>query len=110
MSTEVGVDRGRETLGRLRDVVQGIGRAVRENDLTALDRLVAEEESLLREIVTTHVTFGDDEAARNELRALVAEISRRNTMNAVLIQEQLALVKTMAHFLFKDRRAVDHLA
>ena len=110
MNRTVTPEAARRTLVRLRDLTEAIGKAVTENNLAALDRLVPEEEALIAEIGGTHVDGSEDGLLRDELRDLVADIFRKNTKNALLIQEQLALVRTTVRAILGERGTVDHLA
>lgn len=95
--------------GELAALLDAIGEAARDGDVATLSALVPKEEALLKQ--ADAIALGDmDTEARERLAPLVRDIARRNTKNAILIQGQLALIRTVVHTLFPDGNSFNRLA
>lgn len=91
-------------------VLGEIEQAVMAADTERLAELVAQQEELMRRALAVRLPKEAPPALADELRRAAEDAVRRNTTNAVLLSEQLALIQETIKAILGERRAVDHLA
>ncbi len=92
------------------DVLGEIQQAVMAADTERLSELVAEQEDLMRRAAQTPLPETIPAPLAQELHDAAEEAGRRNTTNAVLLTEQLALIQETMKAILGEQRAIDRLA
>jgi hypothetical protein len=94
----------------LGDVLTAIQEAIMAADTEKLSELVPLQEELMRR--TTHIQLPAEVSPElgRELREAAEEAVRRNTTNAVLLSEQLALIQETMKAIIGEQRAINRLA
>lgn len=94
----------------LADVLGEIQRCVMAADTARLADILPEQEELMRRAAAVELPQDVPPELAEELRHAAEDAVRRNTTNAVLLSEQLALIQATMKAILGERRAIDRLA
>jgi hypothetical protein len=110
VSEEADLDRLLLTYRRLSELLGEIQQAVMAADTGRLSELVLQQEELMRQAADTPLPKEIPDRLAREIHDAAQEAARRNTTNAVLLSEQLALIQAIMKAILGKQRAIDRLA
>ncbi|MDA8345057.1 MAG: hypothetical protein M0Z66_06195 [Thermaerobacter sp.] len=110
MSVESEVQQLVDLYHRLAALLGEIEQAVMLADTDRLSELVPQQEELMRRAAEMPLPSEAPPALVQQLEEAAGEAVRRNTTNAVLLSEQLALIQETMKAILGEQRAIDHLA
>ncbi len=94
----------------LGEVLRQIQEAVMAADTEKLAELVPRQEELMRRTTRIRLPAEVSPELGRELQEAAEEAGRRNTTNAVLLTEQLALIQETMKAIIGEQRAIDRFA